>query len=191
MVKKEQIQDPSGNIIYWHTSSDVVFNEETGATVKQEIDEIRAAIGLSSSSVSEPTINAGTLNGHPADDFVLSETYINVINALTQTIQTKAPLESPVFTGTPTAPNVEKNDSSEKIANTNFVQNVLKDYAEKTHSHAASEITAGTFKDTGVVAKNGADYSTSRIRNISLISASDALPTGLENGSVVMVYSED
>ena len=190
MVKKEQIQDPSGNIIYWHTSSDVVFNEETGASVKQEIDELRAAIGLGP-SIEEPTINAGTLNGHSADDFVLAETYKNVINAVTQTIQTKAPLDSPVFTGTPTTPDVEKNDSSQRIANTNFVQNVLKDYASRVHSHSASEITAGTFKETGVAAKNGVDYSTSRLRNISLISETDALPTGLENGSVVMVYSED
>ena len=39
----------------------------------------------------------------------------------------KAPLKNPAFTGTPTAPTPEKNDSSTKIATTEFVKNALGD----------------------------------------------------------------
>lgn len=194
MVKKEQIQDPSGNIIYWHTSSDVVFDEDTGNSVKQDIDAIKRALGISGSSVTNINIDADTLQGYEASDFVLEETYSNVIKTINKDLEKKAPLDSPVFTGMPTAPDVEAGDASEKIANTNFVklalENALKTCATKEHTHAASGITAGTFKDTGVLAKNGSDYSTSRIRNISLVSELDTLPTGLEDGSIVMVYSE-
>ena len=38
---------------------------------------------------------------------------------------TYAPLSSPIFTGTPTAPNVTAGDSSTKIANTNFVTDAI------------------------------------------------------------------
>lgn len=189
-IKKEQIQDPSGNIIYWHTSSDVVYDEDTGNSVKYDISLIKRALGITE-TITDPSIDADTLGGHSADEFVLSDTYNNVMTTMSKTISDKADKDSPIFTGTPTVPDVDIDDASEKIANTNFVKNALKDYALSKHAHSASDITAGTFKDTGVLAKSGTDYSTSRIRNISFVSESSTLPTGLPDGSILMVYSEE
>lgn len=189
-IKKEQIQDPSGNIIYWHTSSDVVYDEDTGNSVKYDISLIKRALGITETTT-DPSIDADTLGGHSADEFVLNDTYNNVMTTMSKTISDKADKDSPIFTGTPTVPDVDIDDASEKIANTNFVKNALKDYALSTHTHSASDIAAGTFKDTGVLAKSGTDYSTSRIRNISFVPESSTLPTGLPDGSILMVYSEE
>lgn len=51
------------------------------------------------------------------------------------------------------------------------------------HTHAAGNIAAGTFKDTGVKAKDGTDYSVARVRNImasdaDLTAGSSPLPSG-------------
>lgn len=55
-----------------------------------------------------------------------------------------APLASPGFTGTPTAPTQTKGDSSTKLATTAFVQNELADYAKSADLVAitAQEISA-------------------------------------------------
>ena len=55
-----------------------------------------------------------------------------------------APLASPSFTGTPTAPTATKGDSSTQIATTAFVQNELADYAKSADLVAitAAEVTA-------------------------------------------------
>ena len=74
MVKKGQIQDAEGNIVYWHTSSDVVFDEETGNTVKEDIDTIKSALGMKSGPSVSVNIDANTLQGHDSSYFVSNDT---------------------------------------------------------------------------------------------------------------------
>lgn len=64
------------------------------------------------------------------------------------------------------------------------------DKAAGTHTHAASQITAGTFGATGVKAASGTDYTTARVRNIRA-STSDltAGSSSLTNGEICVVYS--
>ena len=78
MVKKGQIQDAEGNIVYWHTSSDVVYDEETGNTVKEDIDAIKSALGMIESGPSvSVNIDANTLEGHDSTYFAVNETVEN------------------------------------------------------------------------------------------------------------------
>lgn len=202
MIRQLETQDQNGNKIYRHTSSDIVWNLDTGHTVKEDIDTLMAALGIAGStggSAPEINIDAKTLSGHTIEDLVLNDTYRNAIAELNNVIAIKAPLASPAFTGTPTVPNVEQKDSTTKIANTTYVDtaaagvkndivNILKGYALKEHSHSASDITSGTFANTAVHAKNGSDYIESRIRNISFLGSSEELPAALENGAMLAVY---
>lgn len=49
------------------------------------------------------------------------DTFITAFGKLQAQVNTKAPLESPALTGTPTAPTAEPGDSTEVLANTAFV----------------------------------------------------------------------
>lgn len=73
------------------------------------------------------TIDADTLNGNFAEDFALrnhTHTIANITN-LQSTLDAKAPLASPNFTGTPTAPTAPNGTNTNQIATTAFVQNAL------------------------------------------------------------------
>ena len=202
MIKKYERQDQYGNQIYNYTSSDIVLDLDTGHTVKQDLDTLMAALGINGSQPSgDIKLDAATLEGHAAADFVLSETYQNAIDSLNQTISGKADTVSPAFTGTPTVPNVDPKDGTQKIANTLYVDNAttvlkaeitntLKDYAKAVHQHSAGDITAGTFADTNVKAKDGTDYTTARVRNIYFMDASQELPSTLPNGTILAVYED-
>lgn len=200
MIKKYERQDQYGNVIYNYTSSDIVLDLITGHTVKQDIDTLMSALGITDSpSSSDIKLNAVTLEGHPASYFVSDEVYQNAMKTISENIGNKADTISPVFTGTPTVPNVEAKDGTQKIANTLYVDNAitavkneitatLKNYAAKVHQHSAGDITAGTFADTGVKARDGSDYTTARVRNISFLGATEQLPTTLPNGTLLAVY---
>lgn len=201
MIKKYERQDQYGNQIYNYSSSDIILDLDTGHTVKQDIDTLMQALGLSGSgsTSTDIKINAATLEGHAAVDFVLSETYQNAIDTLNETITKKADTVSPAFTGTPTVPNVDPKDGTQKIANTLYVDNaatalkgeittILKDYAKAVHQHSASDITSGTFAATDVKAMDGTDYSTARVRNIYFMDDSQELPATLPNGTILAVY---
>lgn len=61
--------------------------------------------------------------------------------------------------------------------------------AASSHTQAASTITAGTFKATGVKAATGTDYTTSRIRNIQASTTDLTAGTSeLANGDIYFVY---
>jgi len=73
------------------------------------------------------TIDADTLNGKFAEDFALrnhTHTITNITN-LQSTLDAKAPLASPNFTGVPTAPTAPNGTNTNQIATTAFVQNAL------------------------------------------------------------------
>lgn len=61
-------------------------------------------------------------------------------------------------------------------------------YAASNHSHAAGAITAGTLIAT-ILATNGTDYGTSRLRNISAGTGDlTAGSSALANGAIYLVY---
>lgn len=62
--------------------------------------------------------------------------------------------------------------------------NLLNGKAAASHTHAAGQVTAGTLP-AGVVAANGTDYGTSRLRNIRY---GTAAPASLANGELFFVY---
>ena len=202
MIKQFELQDQYGNKIYHHTSSEVVWDTDTGHSVKEDIETLMAALGIQESaggSKPEVHIDANTLKGYSIDQLVLKETYSSAVEALNKEIATKAPLTSPAFTGEPTVPDVEQKDGTGKIANTSYVDQaaedlkadivkILEDYAAKEHTHSADDIGAGTFSSTDVFAKNGSDYTVARIRNISFLGESEELPATLENGTLLAVY---
>ena len=202
MIKKLETQDQYGNKIYRYTSSDIVLDLDTGHTVKQDIDTLMSALGISGGgSGAGPQINldAATLQSHPASDFVLASTYTSYTQSVANNIALLAPLDSPRLTGTPTVPSVAAGDSTEKAANTKYVDdavatlkthvtNTLKNYAASSHSHAASNILSGTFGSTDVMAKNGTDYSVSRVRNIKIIGEAEGVPTSIDNGALIIAY---
>ena len=71
MIKKLETQDQYGNKIYRYSSSDIILDLDTGHTVKQDIDLILAALGISGKeSSTEVHIDAATLGGLSADKFV-------------------------------------------------------------------------------------------------------------------------
>ena len=201
MIKKLETQDQYGNKIYRYTSSDIVLDLDTGHTVKQDLDTILSALGIggSGSSTTEININAQSLGGHPAEDYVLAEVYNNYTSAMAGELALKAPLDSPRFVGTPTVPSVDPLDSTEKAANTKYVDDAvaaykgevtetLKNYAAKQHSHQAHDIISGEFNSTDVRAKDGVDYTVSRLRNAKLIGEAEGVPSALDNGAMLLVY---
>mgnify|MGYP007007457219 FL=1 len=152
MIKKYERQDQYGNQIYNYSSSDIILDLDTGHTVKQDIDTIMSALGISGQKPSSDVkLNAVTLEGHAAADFVLDTTYQKAIETLNTNISNKADVDSPVFTGTPTVPNVNAKDGTQKIANTLYVDNAatalkeeitnaLKEYAKSVHQQAHLQI---------------------------------------------------
>lgn len=61
--------------------------------------------------------------------------------------------------------------------------------APSSHTHAASDIKAGTFADTGVIAKTGTDYTTYRVRNVGANTTDmTAKSTSLTNGNIYLQY---
>lgn len=58
-------------------------------------------------------------------------------------------------------------------------------FAEAEHSHAAGDVTSGTFAATSVKAKSGTDYTTARVRNIK---ASTSTVSSLTNGDIHLTY---
>jgi hypothetical protein len=204
MIKKLETQDQYGNKIYRYTSSDIVLDMDTGHTVKQDLDLILSALGINNSGTTSTTttdinVNANTLQGYSAEDFVQATAYTNSVKALSDELAKRAPLDSPALTGTPTTPSVDIGDASEKIANTKYVDDTatslreeitqtLEDYAAKSHTHPASDIISGEFAVTNVRAKDGSDYTAARIRNIAFIGDTEDIPTTLSNGSLLFAY---
>lgn len=101
MIRKEKMQDHLGNIIYWHSSSDIVFDPNTGKSVKQDLDTIKKALGVDSScgEETEIVIDADYVGGHPIEDLVLQDEYNEKTEELRKDIDdTKKELEETLNT---------------------------------------------------------------------------------------------
>lgn len=76
----------------------------------------------------------------------VTATQLNYVSGVTSNIQTqlnnKAPLASPVFTGTPTAPTPTAGDNSTKIATTAFVKNAIDNISSGGGEVGYAEYTA-------------------------------------------------
>ena len=68
-------------------------------------------------------------------NFISTEDLIPIINAIDET---KANINSPDFTGIPTAPTAKKTDRSNQIATTEFVQQVADDFIIKFWKRSSS-----------------------------------------------------
>ena len=90
---------------------------------------------------------------------------------------------SPVMDGAASA------GSAATVARSDHRHPVDTSRAAASHTHAASQVTAGTFPATGVKAAAGTDYTTSRVRNICA-STTDLTAglSALSNGEIYLVY---
>ena len=103
---------------------------------------------------------------------VLSEKY-SAVNEITSPAQRKLTL----------IPNYGASDSV--VAEASITQTLLSNPV----AISASQITAGTFGQTNVMAANGTDYTTARVRNIQ--ASTTDLTAGvspLANGTLYLVY---
>ena len=83
MIRKLETQDQNGNKVYRYTTSDIVLDLDTGRSVKQDIDTLMSALGISGKNSNvQVSIDASTLQTHPALDFVLKSTYSGYTNAV-------------------------------------------------------------------------------------------------------------
>jgi len=83
-----------------------------------------------SATETERTLTNGA-NGYLIVNFLVAQT--NNLVKRTPVTNGLAPINSPVFTGTPTAPNVSDSDNSTKIANTHFVKQITDDFYTETN----------------------------------------------------------
>lgn len=122
---------------YDHTErEDIVFLDEVQTLTNKTINaENNTISGLTVENFALNTILTTTTNVPVTDDNLMSSAKI------TSKLNEKAPLASPSFTGTPTAPTASESTNNTQLATTAFVQN------------AVSKATAGalkkqTFKNT-------------------------------------------
>ena len=149
MIKKLETQDDYGNKIYRYTSSDIVLDLDTGRSVKQDIDLFMSILGITGEGPSvKVSINADMLQGHPASDFVLNSNYSAYKESTNNKLELKAPIDSPRFTGTPTVPDVANGDSSEKAANTKYVNDAV--YSLKKRVETTTINGTKIDKDTSI-----------------------------------------
>lgn len=108
-----------------------------------DIDGLTAALAGKATPADIATAISGVLGGAPAEMDTFIEAYTRFVAdegaaaALTTLVGTKAPTNSPAFTGTPTAPTPAPGDNSTKLATTAFV---------------AASAGTGTVTPTGTVA---------------------------------------
>ncbi len=108
--------------------------DSSAADAKNSADDARTlALQASSSALTATTaaVNADTSASQAA------AALIDINNGL----DSKAPLNSPEFTGTPTAPTANNNDNSTQVATTEFVKNSLDTRAPLNNPIFATDIT--------------------------------------------------
>ena len=119
-------------------------------------------------------IDADTLEGHPADDFMLKEEY-------NPTDLSEYLKESEADTKYATK------SHTHSISDVSNLQTTLNSKANSSHTHSASQISAGTFSGN-VVAKSGGAVGTKMIRNIYAGTNDIGVGASLSTGDIYLVY---
>jgi hypothetical protein len=94
--------------------------------------------------------NPIAFNEKPASSVKMNEEFVQIYGALNEIDGLKAPLASPTFTGTPTAPTATKTTNTTQLATTAFVKDVVADYVP-----TSSTTTTPTASSIPVADANG------------------------------------
>ena len=165
------------------------LNETTGAIEWSEV-QTPDNIVLASSTTISPREIGDTFSGHGFNEFALKDDIATVqnrlqtqIDAITSQFYTKSETDN-LLSGKQTsitASGMLKGDGAGSVS----AATAGVDYAEASHSHSASSISAGTFTGA-VVAQNNTDYTTKQVRNIFLSTGS---PSGGASGDIWIKYT--
>ena len=125
----------------------------TATTVVTAINEVDGLIGdltsLTTTAQGSVVVSINEVDGLIGDLTSLTTTansnLVVAVNELDGELNLKAPLASPAFTGTPTAPTQTAGNNTTRLATTAFVQTAL---ANQTHDTA--DITSGTFANARI-----------------------------------------
>lgn len=115
-----------------------------------------------------------TLWGEIEKNFISADDLVPIINAI-DTV--KANIDSPEFTGTPTAPTAKKTDRSSQIATTEFVQQVADDLLSKSSTAQVivtiTPATAATVTLTNTTTNNTFSGQTNTTTGIATINVTE------------------
>ena len=113
-----------------------------------------------------------------ASDDNTSDAAKPVSSAMQTALDTKAPLVSPAFTGTPTAPTQTQGNNSTRLATTAYVDTLGAGKAASSHTHAISDVTnLQTVLDGKAAASHthtASQLSDSTVAGRALLTAADA-----------------
>ena len=141
-------------------------------------------------------IDADTLGGHTADDFVLDTEFTTALAGKADSVHTHEiaqvnGLQTALDGKSPTTHNhngvYAPVSHTHEIAQVNGLQNQLNSKAASSHTHSASQISAGTFAGN-VVAKSGGSVGTKMIRNIYAGTSDIGVGASLPTGDIYLVY---
>ena len=154
----------NGNGGYKLTALDI---GQKGQVLKVDNDSIPNWSILTLSDISDITASAAEINildGVTAttaeinilDGLTATTQELNYVDGVTSNIQTqldkKAPLASPVLTGTPTAPTAAQGTNTTQIATTAFVKNEITNEINNFVDVVEAHVNAGTVYGTGIIA---------------------------------------
>ena len=120
------------------------------------------------------TIDADTLQGHPADDFVLDTELTTALTEKADVNHNHDGVYAPA-------------SHTHEIGQITGLQGQLDGKAASSHTHAASQVTAGTFGGNVVAAANG-DLGTKMVRNIYAGTSDIGAGSALAMGDIYLVY---
>jgi predicted anti-sigma-YlaC factor YlaD len=130
----------------------------TDAYTKTDVDN-KDSSTLSSAKSYTDTAIANLVNSAPSTLDTLKEIADQLTNdesavsALTNVVGTKAPLDSPTFTGTPKAPTPTSGDNTTQIATTEFVSGAISDtkkWVNDNYGNGKSQVNADWSATSGV-----------------------------------------
>ena len=139
MVNEGQNANDNGNITTLVTNYTAALNTlvSNNSTVTGAVSAAAAALSSISTINGEITTINGTLSTHTSQ-----------ISTLNSEVSTLAPIASPSFTGTPTAPTPSSGDNSTKLATTAFVESAIGAAAVFTGDTPASGVSSGSWMVT-------------------------------------------
>lgn len=127
---------------------------QKGQVLKVDNNSIPNWSALTISDISGITASAAEIN--ILDGLTATTQELNYVDGVTSNIQTqlnkKAPLASPVLTGTPTAPTAAQGTNTTQIATTAFVKNEITNEINNFVDVVEAHVNAGTVYGTGIVA---------------------------------------